>query len=226
LFGCLILLGFSAKIEIPIWVITSFFAFLMLAKDIISDSIRITKSLNSIDQNNNNQEEYSTYKEGNISLDEIDTKSQEDKTVQLDSTQNQNLNNNVENLFSNTSSTTFSWKTGDAVSTLVKLPWKIIPFVVGMFVMVEGLNVTGLIDQFAKGLSYIAGNYISGVFIMCFLSAAVCNILNNQPMTILFTNILLNSNFKVSEISLKVIYFSNLVLIFLKGNMYALIMGR
>lgn len=60
--------------------------------------------------------------------------------------------------------------------------------------------------------SSILKNETSSVFIMCFLAALFCNILNNQPMTILFTKIMLSSDFILSS-SVK------------QASMYALIMG-
>lgn len=45
---------------------------------------------------------------------------------------------------------------GDTVSTLKRLPWKIVPFVIGMFIMVQALNVTGWIAIFAVGMTSFA----------------------------------------------------------------------
>jgi len=105
------------------------------------------------------------------------------------------------------------WSTGNAATTIKRLPWKIVPFVVGMFIMVFSLNTTGLISLFARGLSIILGpTLLASIFIMCFLSALICNALNNQPMTILFTGILLNPEFQVTPL-------------IEKGCVYAVIMG-
>lgn len=35
---------------------------------------------------------------------------------------------------------------------LFRLPWEVMPFVFGMFIMVEGLNSSGWVELFAKGL--------------------------------------------------------------------------
>lgn len=35
-------------------------------------------------------------------------------------------------------------------------------------------------------------------FLMCYISALACNLINNQPMTILFTKIIQHSAFNVS----------------------------
>jgi arsenical pump membrane protein len=92
-----------------------------------------------------------------------------------------------------------------------RMPWKIIPFALGMFIIVAVLKYHGVTGLLAKGISrYI--NWLGGVssvdnfeslsfwertraifasvFTMTYLSSIACNLLNNQPMTILFTDIL------------------------------------
>ena len=89
---------------------------------------------------------------------------------------------------------------------ILRMPWGVIPFVFGMFVMVELLNSYGFVTLIASALTDIinsvAGTPTDGVsftgiltacFVMSILSTLSCNILNNQPMTILFTKILLSS---------------------------------
>ncbi len=71
-----------------------------------------------------------------------------------------------------------------------------LPFALGMFVLVEGMAVTGLIDLFAAGLAKTAQNPVAGLFSFSFISSVASNVLNNQPMSILFTRILANDNFK------------------------------
>ncbi len=78
-----------------------------------------------------------------------------------------------------------------------RIPWKIIPFIIGMFILVEALVSTGWIDIFASSMSLFSISLIPLVLIMGFLSSLSCNILNNQPMTILFTQILLSDSFNV-----------------------------
>ena len=93
-----------------------------------------------------------------------------------------------------------------------RIPWKIIPFIIGMFILVEALVSTGWIDLFASILSLISIYLIPSVLIMGFLSSLSCNIMNNQPMTIFFTQILLSDSFSITE-RIKM------------GSMFALIMG-
>jgi len=94
----------------------------------------------------------------------------------------------------------------------VRMPWKILPFIIGMFILVEALATSGWVDLFAALISNISKNMITSVFLMVFLSAITSNLMNNQPMTILFTKILISSSFNAPG----TIKF---------GIMFALIMG-
>ncbi|MFX0036072.1 MAG: SLC13 family permease [Candidatus Hermodarchaeota archaeon] len=93
-----------------------------------------------------------------------------------------------------------------------RIPWKIIPFIIGMFILVEALVSTGWIDLFARSMSLFSLSLIPLILIMGFLSSLSCNIMNNQPMTILFTQILLSNSFNVVGLTKM-------------GSMFALIIG-
>ena len=66
-----------------------------------------------------------------------------------------------------------------------RMPYEIIPFIVGMFVMVLGLEACGFTHLIAEKLT--AGG---GVFSVGFLSFFSCNVLNNIPMSVLFSKFL------------------------------------
>ncbi|TFG29190.1 MAG: hypothetical protein EU532_03720 [Promethearchaeota archaeon] len=83
--------------------------------------------------------------------------------------------------------------------SLSRMPWKIVPFIIGMFIMVEALVASGWIDIFALSFSNLSDNLFISIFFMAFLSALACNLMNNQPMTILFTQILLSSSYQTSD---------------------------
>jgi len=78
--------------------------------------------------------------------------------------------------------------------------------------MVESLSYSGWVDLFASSLSTVSGDLLTAVVGLGFLSSFASNFMNNQPMTILFTKILQNSNFLASSV-------------IQKGCMYALILG-
>jgi arsenical pump membrane protein len=91
-----------------------------------------------------------------------------------------------------------------------RMPWKIVPFIIGMFILVGALLYSGWVDLLASAISNISTNIFISVLFIGIVSTLTCNVMNNQPMTILFTNILLNSSLTSS---------------FLIGGMFALIMG-
>jgi len=76
-----------------------------------------------------------------------------------------------------------------------RMPWKIIPFLVCSFIMVESLVVSGITDMMAKFISMLSFNIFSATLSMGFLSAFAANLVNNQPMTVLFTKITESSQF-------------------------------
>ncbi|KAG2453996.1 hypothetical protein HYH02_001039 [Chlamydomonas schloesseri] len=78
---------------------------------------------------------------------------------------------------------------------LFDLPWEVVPFALGMFVLVEGLNVQGWLAVFGSGLGDACHTLPAAVFIIGFLSVFLANTINNQPMTILLTRVLLSEQF-------------------------------
>jgi len=88
-------------------------------------------------------------------------------------------------------------------TVLLRLPWRIIPFVLSVFIIVEALTVAGWTNEIAMGLAQAIGPDNSDAsapnasFLFGSLGSFACNVLNNQPMTILFTRVL-QSNFTVS----------------------------
>ncbi|GIL42379.1 hypothetical protein Vafri_362 [Volvox africanus] len=72
------------------------------------------------------------------------------------------------------------------------LPWEVVPFALGMFVLVEGLYVQGWLNVFGNGLGRASTALPAAIFIMGFLSVALANTINNQPMTILLTRVALD----------------------------------
>lgn len=75
---------------------------------------------------------------------------------------------------------------------VTRVPWKIMPFVLGMFVLVELLDRAGWVAVLGSGLGTVQASLgVAGAtFFTCIVSALACNVMNNQPMTILFTKML------------------------------------
>jgi arsenical pump membrane protein len=82
------------------------------------------------------------------------------------------------------------------VSTIAsRVPWKIVPFLLGLFIIIESLASSGWTDLFASQLSRISGSLIATVFGICFLSSLMAGIMNNHPMTIFFVRSLQSPSF-------------------------------
>ena len=77
------------------------------------------------------------------------------------------------------------------VTAVVKrMPWKILPFVLGMFVLVFCLEECGWVTMAARGVQVISlGSYPLSAFLAGVLSTLLALVVNNQPMTILGTMI-------------------------------------
>jgi len=82
-----------------------------------------------------------------------------------------------------------------------RMPWGVIPFVIGLFIIIESLVSTGWTDFFATHLTVISGNPITAVLGVIFLSSIVANFMSNQPMTIFFVRIFQSSSFSVSAVT-------------------------
>jgi len=67
-----------------------------------------------------------------------------------------------------------------------RIPWKIVPFLMGFFIIVESLASTGWTDLFASQLSKISGSLITTIFSIGFLASLAAGVMNNHPMTIFF----------------------------------------
>jgi len=90
-------------------------------------------------------------------------------------------------------------------ASLMMLPWRIIPFVFGMFTLVEGMRKSGWIDAAADALVNLipgessSGSLVASIFVSCFLMTCVTillsNLINNQPATILLTRVIISPGF-------------------------------
>ena len=74
-------------------------------------------------------------------------------------------------------------------------PYAIVPFVLSMFVLVEALSANGLLKRVAEILGDACSSEGSAIFLIAFLSVAISNIINNQPMTILLVRVLQSPEF-------------------------------
>ncbi|MBC7219627.1 MAG: hypothetical protein H5T49_05825 [Hadesarchaea archaeon] len=88
-----------------------------------------------------------------------------------------------------------------SISTIVsRVPWKTIPFVLGLFIIVEDLVSKGWTDFLATQLSSTTGSIFAIVLGFMFLTALAASFMNNRPMTIFFVRIFQSSSFSVSAV--------------------------
>lgn len=78
-----------------------------------------------------------------------------------------------------------------------RVPWKILPFILSCFIFVQGLNQYGVVDWLAKLMAGFSQTTAQGIFANGFLGLIMSNIINNQPMTIFLSGILVSKSFQV-----------------------------
>lgn len=239
---CIVFIATSSVTKIDIWIVTVVGAALMVAKDCFFDFKLYyfkTKSLNltnnspsggeNKDQFNDQISNISSSHEKNddeIEMDQFNRKSngesEKDDTVSLDLGESSLEQKSLE-----IHSLESSAKVPERVLPIVvsRLPWKVAPFVIGVFILVETMSITGLTGFFARIFSYAAGtsdtsgSIFFAVFIAGITSSIACNIVNNQPMTIMYTNVLLDPHLTIGPISLRGAMFAVVIGSNLGGNM-------
>ncbi|KAJ2238215.1 hypothetical protein H4R99_005193 [Coemansia sp. RSA 1722] len=101
--------------------------------------------------------------------------------------------------------------TVDAV--LHRLPYNIVPFSFGMFIIVESLSELGWTPRLSWLLKRVCPSVVPAVFVVGLMTSLACNVLNNLPMTILFTRALKHPIFAQADQQTR------------KGALFALIVG-
>lgn len=94
-----------------------------------------------------------------------------------------------------------------------RMPWKIAPFLIGLFIIVEGLAASGWTCMFASQISRIVSeDPLITIFSLSFISALAAGLMNNHPMTIFFIKTFkdsliphLSGNFRISLTSALII---------------------
>jgi arsenical pump membrane protein len=80
-----------------------------------------------------------------------------------------------------------------------RMPWKILPFITVFFIYVQGLQHYGVVDLIASISARFSQNLLSGIVVNGFSSLLLANIINNQPMTIFMSSVLVSNSFIVPE---------------------------
>jgi len=95
--------------------------------------------------------------------------------------------------------------------SIFNCPWAVMPFVYGMFTLVSALNTAGWIDRLAQALLNVIpsdeGNSVHAcavaTFLMATISFVLCCLIDNQPASILLTQVLVNPLFSVLPSNVK-----------------------
>ena len=74
--------------------------------------------------------------------------------------------------------------------TIKRLPFNLIPFLISMFTIVLCLNYQGVIGKIASLFIKLSSNKYDTSLSYLISSTISCNLINNIPMTILFSNII------------------------------------
>ena len=82
-----------------------------------------------------------------------------------------------------------------------RIPWKILPFVAVFFILVAGLNMYGVVDVMAEWISQASSSLAGSIATNGLIGFVLANIINNQPMTILLSSVLVSDSLHVSELA-------------------------
>lgn len=83
-----------------------------------------------------------------------------------------------------------------------KMPWEVIPFLTGFFILVQAFSVSGLTSSLTDVLaSLTGGGLFETVFGIGILSTVSANLLNNIPMTVLFSDVLVGYGSGVENVT-------------------------
>lgn len=77
------------------------------------------------------------------------------------------------------------------VHRLKRVSWNVVLFVIGLFIVVKGLDVSGVTSALGNVMfAGISDNILVATFSVSLLSAFMCNIVNNIPMTAMMLSII------------------------------------
>ncbi|MDP2841384.1 MAG: ArsB/NhaD family transporter [Candidatus Methanoperedens sp.] len=74
---------------------------------------------------------------------------------------------------------------------LKRVSWNVVIFVIGLFIVVKGLEVSGFAEYAGEVLfANLSDNIMAATFVVSLISALMCNLVNNIPMTAMMLSIL------------------------------------
>ncbi|KAI9137494.1 citrate transporter-domain-containing protein [Paraphysoderma sedebokerense] len=176
---CLITLFATSFINVPIWIITLAFSVVTMARDLIHDKKRRSNAGN-IDSIG-----LATLESGEV--EQLSVLSIQDEEGIEVAQKKDKKSNPITNYFSRNFPTFHT--------VMYRLPWSVVPFVLGMFTIVEALSSNHLLPRLSYILAKASISVPISIFLITFISCLLCTILNNQPASILLTKTLLSPMF-------------------------------
>ncbi len=80
---------------------------------------------------------------------------------------------------------------GRPVQRLKRVSWNVVMFVIGLFIVVKGLEVSGFAESAGEILfANLSDNILGATILVSLISAFMCNLVNNIPMTAMMLSIL------------------------------------
>jgi arsenical pump membrane protein len=80
-----------------------------------------------------------------------------------------------------------------------RVPWEVIPFLFGLFIVIESLASTGWTELLGSQLSKVTWSPITSIFTVCFLSSLATGFMNNYPMTTFFVRAFQSNSFTATH---------------------------
>ncbi|MCK9328835.1 MAG: ArsB/NhaD family transporter [Candidatus Cloacimonetes bacterium] len=111
----------------------------------------------------------------------------------------------------------FYGERNDFIVIFKRMPWKLLPFIIVNFILISSLKKYGLINTLSQNLSIISDSLFINIIIYGFSGFILTNLINNQPMSILFSNILLNESNNLSNI----VYYASAYAVIIASNLGA-----
>lgn len=149
---CLITLMATSFTKIQVWVVTLPFAVASMARDIFRDLTNRGKERNDVQENNENENpntkpnggiDFSTDKT-KVNDNDIDLESNSNEKFSKSDTKTENLAENLEIRESRLRCYTFKNTFPTIYSVLIRMPGNLLPFSIGMFILVEGKYLNNL----------------------------------------------------------------------------------
>lgn len=84
-------------------------------------------------------------------------------------------------------------------NSFLAVPWHILPFIVSFFIFVQAITELSLMSDIAYWFVSMSETTTGSIFSFGFIGAVLANVINNQPMTIFLTHVLVSPIYEVGD---------------------------